>query len=154
MLLPPRASLFCLLWSGLQEIRVSMASMKTSLFISLGTAILFFGLFAQAGPRDFLFEDAFVCDIDGAFCLKGTLSYESNPRLLHLRARVKKAPGSGLLKISLEGKNRQGYLRFTLLEVRVRGNYSEIINHKMIPDDPDTLTWVVYGVEFDADKDR
>ena len=127
--------------------------MKDSLPLLVCATALFFGLGAHAAPRDYLFEDERVCDVDGVFCLKGTLSYESNPRLLQLRARVQKSPGPGLLRIRLEGKNRQGYSRYSLLEVRVRGNYSEIINHKMIPDHPDALAWVVYGVEFEADKD-
>ena len=125
--------------------------MKERLPLLVCATALFFGLSAHAAPRDYLFEDERVCDIDEVFCLKGTLSYESNPRLLQLRARVQKSPGPGLLRIRLEGKNRQGFSRYTLLEVRVRGNYSEIINHKMIPDHPDVEGWVVERVLFVAE---
>lgn len=106
-----------------------------------------------AGPREYLFRDERVCAESGDFCLVGTLSYESNPRLLRLRARVSKAPGPGLLRIRLIGANRLGYRRLAPLEVRVRGKLTEIINHKMIPDNPDALEWAVQSVEFVADSD-
>lgn len=104
-----------------------------------------------AGPRDYLFRDERLCDDNGVFCLVGTLSYESNPRLLELRARVRKAPGPGLLRIRLIGKNRLGYRRLAPLEIHVRGNPTEIINHRMIPDHPDALEWAVQSVEFVPD---
>jgi len=65
-----------------------------------------------------------------------------------LRARVKKAPGSGLLRIRLAGANELGHRRLAPFEVRVRGTHSEIINHKMIPDHPDVHDWAVEQVEF------
>lgn len=37
-------------------------------------------------------------------------------------------------------------------EVRVHGHYSEIINHKMIPDYPDVQVWVIERVAFIADE--
>jgi len=117
----------------------------------LGAFVLFFVSGAIAGPRDYLFRNERVCDADRTFCLQGTLSYHSNPRLLHLRARVQTAPGSGLLRIGLSGVNQLGHRRFAPFEVRVRGHYSEIINHKMIPDYPDVQGWAVERVEFIAD---
>jgi hypothetical protein len=125
--------------------------LRRSLSLLLGAAALFFLGTALAGPRDYLFQDERICDSDQVFCFQGTLSYRSNPRVLHLRARVKMAPGPGLLRISLSGANDLGHRRFAPLEVRVRGHNSEIINHKMIPDYPDVLRWNVERVEFIAD---
>jgi hypothetical protein len=128
--------------------------MRRSLPLLLGASALFFLTAALAGPRDYLFRDERLCDTDEVFCIRGTLSYYSNPRLLRLRARVQTAPGPGLLQIWLAGANKQGHHRLAPFEVRVRGHYSEIIDHKMIPDYPDVQGWVVKRVEFIADEAR
>ena len=107
---------------------------------------------SAAGPRENLFHNERVCTAEGTFCFRGTLTYFSNPRVLSLRARVQSAPGSGVLRIRLTGANELGRLRYAPFEVRVRGSYSEIINHKMIPDHPDVDSWQVVRVEFLADK--
>lgn len=125
--------------------------MRRSLPQLLGVLALLFVTGAIAGPREYLFQNKRVCDADRVFCLQGTLSYDSNPRLLQLRARVQTAPGSGLLRIGLSGSNQLGDRRFAPFEVRVLGHNSEIINHKMIPDYPDVQAWVVEHVEFIAD---
>jgi hypothetical protein len=126
--------------------------MRGSLPLFLGASALFFLAAALAGPSDYLFRNERLCDAVNAFCFRGTLSYHSNPRLLRLRARVQTAPGPGLLRIGLVGANQLGHRRFAPFEVRVRGHYSEIINHKMIPDYPDVQGWVVERVEFIADE--
>ena len=125
--------------------------MRGSLTVLLGASALFVVTTAFAGPRDHLFQNDRLCDASGAFCIRGTLTFYSNPHLLHLRARVQTAPGPGMLRIWLSGANQLGHRRFTPLEVRVRGRYSEIINHKMIPDHPDVEGWVVERVLFVAD---
>jgi len=106
---------------------------------------------ALSGPREYLFQNERVCDASGEFCIRGTLSYHSNPRVLHLRARVLKAPGPGLFRIRVSGANELGHGRAAPFEVRVRGHYSEIINHKVIPDHPDVENWVVDRMDFIAD---
>lgn len=125
--------------------------MRGKLPLLLGASVLFFLTAAVAGPRDYLFRDERVCDTERVFCLRGTFSYHSNPRLLRLRARVQTAPGPGMLRIRLSGSNQLGHRRFAPFEVRVRGHSSEIIDHKMIPDYPDVQGWVVEKVEFIAD---
>ena len=107
---------------------------------------------ALAAPLDYLFRGERLCDAKEVFCFRGTLSYQSNPRLLSLHARVQTAPGPGLLRITLAGVNQQGYRRFAPFEMRVRGRYSEIIDHQMIPDYPDVQGWMVENVEFIADE--
>ena len=122
--------------------------MRGILALALGASLLFIVPDAIAGPRDYLFQDERVCDAQQVLCFRGTLSYESNPRLLHLRARVRSAPGPGLLRIRLAGTNQLGHRRLAFLEVQVRGQYSEIINHRMIPDHPDVNEWEIEVVEF------
>ena len=129
------------------------ADPKGSLVFLLAASALFFVAGAFAGPRDYLFKDKRVCDAQNVFCFRGTLSFDSNPRLLHLRARVQTAPGPGMLRIRLRGANELGHRRLAPIEVQVRGTYSEIINHRMIPDHPDVYEWHVDLVEFiDAAK--
>jgi len=126
--------------------------MRVGLPLLLGASALFFLTGALAGPRDYLFENERICDTHKVLCFRGTLSYESNPRLLRLNARVRTDPGPGLLRISLTGTNELGHRRFAPFEVRVRGRYSEIIDHKMIPDHPDVQGWEVERIEFIADE--
>ena len=116
-----------------------------------GAAALLVVTGALAGPHEHLFRNELVCDSDGAFCLRGTLTYHTNPHLLRLRARVQKAPGPGLLRIWLSGTNQLGHHRRAPLEVRIRGHYSEIIHHRMIPDHPDVQNWKVERVDYVAD---
>lgn len=125
--------------------------MRANLPLLLGTAVLLCLTGVLAGPRDYLFRGEYLCDAEKVFCFRGTLSYQSNPRVLQLRARVQTAPGPGLLRIWLAAADRQGHRHVFPFEVRVRGQYSEIINHKMIPDHPNAQGWEVQLVEFIAD---
>ena len=118
----------------------------------LGATALAMSTGVLAAPRDYLFRNARICDAAMEFCMRGTLSYDSNPRLLHLRARVQTAPGPGLLQIWLTGANRQGHRRFAPFELRVRGQATEILDHKMVPDYPDAHSWAVDRVRFIADS--
>ena len=106
-----------------------------------------------ASRVEYLAQNQLICDEYNEFCLAGTLSFQPNPRLIRLRGRVRRAPGPGLLRITLIGYTRQGFRRLSPLEVRVRGNVTEIINHKMVPDFPEAESWSVQFVEFIADPD-
>jgi hypothetical protein len=117
----------------------------------LAASVLFLSSVSLAAPREFLFQNQRVCDTSEVFCFHGTFVYESNPRLLHLRARVQTAPGPGMLRIRLAGTNQLGHRRLAPFELRVRGHYSEIINHKMIPDYPDVSNWAIERVDFVVD---
>jgi hypothetical protein len=103
-----------------------------------------------AGPRETIIgRNASFCDSEGQVCLRGTLSYYANPRLLELRSRVQKAEGPGLLRIRLVGQNSDGHTRRTVLEVRIRGRYSEIVNNKLITDHPDVAAWQLESISFE-----
>jgi hypothetical protein len=106
-----------------------------------------------AGPREILNRDnASLCDSERRVCLRGTLAFYANPRLLELRSRVQVAEGPGILKFQLVGENANGDTRRTLLEVRIRGHYSEIVNSKLIPDDPDVYSWRLESISFEPDS--
>lgn len=108
---------------------------------------------ATAGPRERLTDaNATLCDSAGLVCLRGTLSYRSNPRLLELRARIRKASGPGMLKIRVVGENRDGFVRRTTMEIQIRGNYSEIVNHRLITDHPDVDSWELEAISFQPNE--
>lgn len=106
-------------------------------------------LLATAGPVQYLKRDERFCDVDEVLCMRGTLRYDANPRLLRLWGRVQTSPGRGLLRIRLAGTNRLGHRRTTEMEVQLRGTYSEIVEFKMIPDHPDVYAWEITTIRFE-----
>ncbi len=109
---------------------------------------------AVASETHYLFRHEIVCSRDEAICIRGTLSFDVNPRLLRLRGRVQNATGSGLLRIRLTGANRLGHRRTTEIELFLRGTHSEIIDHKMIPDYPDIENWEVVSISYETNRDK
>jgi hypothetical protein len=105
---------------------------------------------ASAAEIDYLRKSETFCDSSGEVCLRGTISYRVNLRLLKLRSRVVSAPGPGLLRINVTGENQQGHLHRAAIEVTIRGHASEIVNKEMIPDAPDVYTWDLDSINFDA----
>lgn len=121
-----------------------MRSLSVALLLSAFAAST-----AGAGPSEtILGKNAVFCDDGNRVCLRGTLTYYANPRLLELRSRVQRAEGPGLLSIRLVGQNTDGYTRRTTLEVRIDGHYSEIVNSKLITDHPDVYRWKIDSVSF------
>jgi hypothetical protein len=105
---------------------------------------------ASAGPSETIIgKNALFCDDGNSVCLRGTLTYRSNPRMLDLRSRVQRATGPGLLKIRLVGENADGHLRRTTIEVEIRGDYSEIVNTRLITDHPDVYSWELDSISFE-----
>jgi len=107
---------------------------------------------ALAGPTLYIERGGLICDAEKTVCLRGTLVYEPNPRLLRLRARVQFAPGPGELRIMMTGTNRSGDRRYAPMEITLRGKYSEIVDFKMIPDHPDVNAWQVDRVSFQPES--
>ena len=105
-----------------------------------------------ASQIQYLKRNEQICDDTGRFCLRGTLSYRQNLRLLRISGRVLKAPGPGLLQISVVGANRLEHPRRAALEVRLRGRASEIVRHEMIPDAPDVYEWELAWVVYKPDQ--
>jgi hypothetical protein len=122
--------------------------MNRALPAFLAAAALLCAGVGWSSPRMYLIHDKRICDTTNEFCLRGSLTYVHNTRVLHLRGRVLTAPGPGLLRIRVTGANELGHRRSAPIEVRLRGNYSEIIDHRMIPDYPDVENWQVDSVVF------
>ena len=117
-------------------------------------ATVLLGLFAapaaNAGPTETIIgKNALFCDDANSICLRGTLTYRSNPRMLDLRSRVQRATGAGVLKIRLVGQTTDGHTRRTTIELKIRGNYSEIVNTRLITDHPDVDSWEVDSISFE-----
>ena len=117
----------------------------------LVTALLAAGA-AHAATLRYLARDTLLCEPTKAACVRGTLTWEGNDRLLQLRGRVVSAPGPGLIQITLAGTTRLGYRRYAPMEIRIRGRPTEIVNFKMIPDYPDVYDWIIYRVAFVPDE--
>ena len=113
--------------------------------------LFFLALTAGASERHYLKKNERFCDESGVLCLRGTLSYDVNARLFALNARVRSAPGPGLLRLRLSGRNRLGHLHRTVIEVSLRGRAGEILSKRMIPDAPDVYRWRLDSIRFDAD---
>lgn len=111
--------------------------------------LLLIAVTATAGPSERVTgSNSRMCDSDGKVCLQGSITYYSNPRLLELRSRVQRASGPGLIVFRLTGENRDGHLRRTSFEVRIRGRYSEIVSTRLITDHPDVDSWTLESIQF------
>ncbi|MEE4163363.1 MAG: hypothetical protein V2I25_12730 [Woeseiaceae bacterium] len=107
---------------------------------------------AESGPRERITAvNSTLCDTENRVCLRGTLTYYANPRLVELRSRVLRASGPGLVTLRLAGENALGETRYTTLDVRIRGRYSEIVNHKLVTDHPDVEQWRLESIRFRPD---
>lgn len=103
-----------------------------------------------AGPREKIAESGTMfCDGAKRVCLRGSLSYYSNPRMLELRSRVRFADGPGLVKIRVVGTDSTGYPRYTTIEAWIRGRPSEIVNKEVITDHPDVESWRLESITFE-----
>ncbi|MEL7448376.1 MAG: hypothetical protein AAFN78_04160 [Pseudomonadota bacterium] len=112
---------------------------------------------AVANASDFSFivsPNQLICAAGGSACVRGSLSYSANQRIVELRSRVTQASGPGMFRIWLYGENYQGYPRRAVLEVPIRGVRSEIVNLRIIPDAPDVEVWVIQSVEFERESNR
>jgi len=103
---------------------------------------------ALASRTLYLAENELICDGERILCIDGTLTYDVNPRLLWLRGRVQSAAVPGVLKITVRGTNRLGYVRFAPMEIDLRGRATEIVDFRMIPDHPDVDNWSIDRIDF------
>jgi hypothetical protein len=117
---------------------------------TLTAIMLFAAVELSASEIEYLKNSESFCDTTGEVCLRGTISYRVNSRVLQLRARLVKASGPGRLLIGVTGVNRLGYPRRADIEIDIRGNYSEIVRTEMIPDAPDVYSWELDTIRFVA----
>ena len=103
---------------------------------------------ALASRLLYLARDELICASQRVACIDGSLTYDVNNRLLDLHGRVHSAPGPGTFTIRLKGSNRLGHVRYAPMEVALRGNTTEIVDFRMIPDYPDVYNWEIDGIDF------
>lgn len=101
-----------------------------------------------ASPILYLARNEVLCDSRRIACVDGTLSYEVNTRLLELRGRVQFTTVPGVLQIVVKGSNRLGHVRYAPMEIKLRGQASEIVDFRMIPDYPDVENWAIDHISF------
>ena len=105
---------------------------------------------AFAAERLYIRKSESFCDSSGILCLRGSLTYRPNSRVVSLNARVQKQTGPGIIRIYLSGINRREMLRRAEIVISIRGTHSEIIDHQMRPDAPDVTLWELSSFEFEA----
>jgi hypothetical protein len=107
---------------------------------------------ALAAERLYIKKNEVFCDASKTLCLYGSLTYNVNPRIVSLNARVQKQTGPGEIYMLLSGRNRQDDIRRTEIRIRIRGAYSEIVDHQMRPDAPDVSQWTLSLFTFEAES--
>lgn len=103
-------------------------------------------------PR-YLARSELLCDVDKQMCIRGSLVYRSNSRVLTLSGRVSKTSGPGWVRILFRGTNRLDQPSTTIMEFPIRGAFSEIIDKSFIPDNPQIDNWRIFYVVFEPDKE-
>ncbi|WKZ11814.1 MAG: hypothetical protein QY320_12085 [Gammaproteobacteria bacterium] len=121
---------------------------------AVGLLALLAATAVEASRRLDLARDELICAAGHTVCIRGSLTYDSNSRVLALRGRLQSASGPGLFRITVRGSNRLGHVRFAPMEIRLRGNRTEIVDFRMIPDHPDVANWQIDRVEFIAASAR
>ena len=115
--------------------------------------LLVFAMLLAAAPASasrvlYLARTERLCDMARIACVDGSLTYHVNTRVLWLNARLKSSPGPGTLAIRVKGTTRLGYVRYAPMEIVLDGHASEIVNYRMIPDDPDVENWQIDEIEY------
>ena len=129
--------------------------MKHGVLVStLAVAALLASAPVAASRFHYLARGERLCDAAELACVQGSLTYHVNPRVLWLHGRLKTSPGPGTLAIRVRGTTRLGYVRYAPLEIALDGHWSEIVDFRMIPDDPDVENWQIDSIEYRRDADR
>jgi hypothetical protein len=106
---------------------------------------------AAAAPSDFLVRNEDICSSDRTMCIRGTLVYRPDSRIMELYGRVTGTPGPGWVRILFQG-NWRGNLASSVMEFPIRGAYSEIVDFRYIPDNPAVRYWRILDVRFEPDE--
>lgn len=107
---------------------------------------------AAYGP-DLLLRQGRLCDEEQRFCLRGSIRYYPNSRLIEINGRVARAPGPGWVSILFRGSDRNNQPNTTVMEFPVRGDATEIIDRSFITDYPQVRQWRIIGMIFEPDPD-
>lgn len=106
---------------------------------------------ASAYGPDLLLRQGRLCDEEQRFCLRGTIRYYPNSRLIEINGRVARAPGPGWVSILFRGSDRNNQPSTAVMEFPVRGDATEIIDRRFITDYPQVNQWRIIGMIFEPD---
>ncbi len=113
--------------------------------------ILLLPALAEASAPEFLVRNGDICDPDRILCIRGSLIYQPDSRIMEMTGRVAGSPGAGWVRILFQG-NWRGHLASSVMEIPIRGTNSEIVNFKYIPDNPAVRHWRILTVSFEPDE--
>ncbi len=116
------------------------------------TALLLAVLPAGASTFYFLARDDRICAADGPVCIRATISYDTNSRVLHLRGRVDRTAEPGWLRLTFVGVSERNQRGSTTMEFPIRGRWSEVLDRKLIPDHPQIADWRLETMSFTPDR--
>lgn len=124
------------------------------LLVSLSTgAVLAVAFGAVRAHTDYLLHDELLCDVAEQLCLRGWLSHNDHNNHIELSARVQRAGVPGTVTITLIGETPGKQQVSTSLTLSVRGDYSEIVSVKIVPQWPFQTQWRVDALHFEARPD-
>jgi hypothetical protein len=106
---------------------------------------------ARASTFYFLARNERICAVDGPVCIRATISYDTNSRVLHLRGRVDRTAEPGWLRLTFVGVSERNQRGSTTMEFPIRGRWSEVLDRKLIPDHPQIADWRLETMSFVAD---
>lgn len=102
---------------------------------------------AAAAHTNYLLADELVCD--GDVCIRGWLIHDPHNNEIELDARLQKTAAPGVVILSLVGVTPGAQHVTTSLSVEVRGQFSEILHAKIIPQWPFETLWEVEAMRFE-----
>jgi len=125
--------------------------MKPKTTYAIVTLICLLPMAAAAEAPEFLLRSKLLCDTEDVMCIRGSVRYLPNSRRIEIVGRVKRAPGPGWVSILFRGSRQNGEVSTAVMEFPIRGNSSEIVDRRFIPDFPQIRYWRILGVLFEED---
>ena len=91
-----------------------------------------------------------LCTEDGAFCLDGRLTHNTNVNTLVLDARIprRQAEDPGRIRVTLEAMRTNGQTEYFTLATDTRGKTQSFVDVRVIPPFPSSTQWRFVLLEF------
>lgn len=100
-----------------------------------------------------LFADSRLCDFHNFICANIRIAYEYNEKIMHIRGRIHKPHGKGLLTFYMEGITPINERISLPITIEVRGQYNEIISKKLQTPLSNRTEWSLKEMVFDPEPD-
>lgn len=120
-----------------------------SLRRGLAGVVLWIAAGSVCAHTQYLLQDELLCDTGGQLCLRGWLIHDPHNNHIELSARVQKSGMPGTVTITLIGETPGKHRVSTSLTLEVRGDYSEIVSAKIVPQWPFETQWRIDALRFE-----